>query len=117
MSRTAPALGAAIPASPPARGVFAGPSARAAGPRGGSRRSRIARLAIALAACAAVGFVGWIFLRGTPDLELRAAMPSVGAPVCDGSSCPGRFAPASQVLPAEWRWEPRKPELGHMVRQ
>jgi hypothetical protein len=90
---------------------------RDGGPSRASRRPRIAGLAIALATCGIVAFVGWILVTGVFDLEASAAAPSVAAPACVNSSCAARLAPASQPLPREWRWQRPKVEFEHMYRK
>jgi ferric-dicitrate binding protein FerR (iron transport regulator) len=117
MNRTSLALSIAIPASSAARGPLAASPMRDGGPSRSSRRSRIGGLAIALATCGIVAFVGWILVTGVLDLETSAAAPSVAAPACDDSSCAARFAPASSPLPHEWRWERKKVEFDHMYRK
>jgi hypothetical protein len=117
MNRTSLTLSIAIPASTASRGPLAASPLRDGGPRRASRRSRIAGLAIALATCGAVAFVGWILVTGFFDLETSAAATSVAAPACDDSSCAARLAPASNPLPREWRWEGKKVEFNHMYRR
>jgi len=117
MNRSSLALSIAIPASTASCGPLAASPLRDGGPRRASRRSRIAGLAIALATCGAVAFVGWILVTGVFDLETSAAAPSVAAPACNDSNCAGRFAPASRPLPREWRWQRKKVEFKHMYRR
>jgi hypothetical protein len=117
MNRSSLALSIAIPASTTARGPLAASPVRDGDPRRASRGSRTAGLAIALATCGVVAFVGWILVTGVLDLEPSAAAARVAAPACDTSSCMTASASASRPLPREWRWERKAVEFKHMYRK
>jgi len=106
-------LSVAIPAATAAGAPGAPLRAHAGGP---NSVSRVARLAVVLATCSFVAFVGWILATGVFDLEPGELATGAAARVCEPSNCRAALTPVYRPLPREWRWEKQKIEFEHMYR-